>query len=202
MPHRWAKKTPKTKKPINKTFISLKKKAPRWTQVNQVSHTYLVSPGTRLYSAAPNLSNLPWNSYQSTKGGGCGKGRLSHSCFLRFTEAETPVQVIAGGRPGLEGVSGGASGKEPSCQCRRHKKCEFDLGAGRSPGGGHGNPLQYSCWDNPMDREAWQAIVHWVAKSQTVLKRFSTYRTRTHSSQVLVQCWLAADPMLPIQVHL
>ena len=79
---------------------------------------------------------------------------------------------------------------------------QVHLGAGRSPGGGHGNPLQYSCWDNPMDREAWQAIVHWVAKSQTVLKRFSTYRTRTQSSQVLVQCWLASDPMLPIQVPL
>ena len=41
------------------------------------------------------------------------------------------------------------------------------LGLGRSPGGGHGNPLQYSCLENPMDRGAWQAIVHRVAKSQT-----------------------------------
>jgi len=38
---------------------------------------------------------------------------------------------------------------------------------GRSPGGGHGNPLQYSCLENPMDRGAWQATVHRVAKSQT-----------------------------------
>ena len=37
----------------------------------------------------------------------------------------------------------------------------------RSPGGGHGNPLQYSCLENPMDREAWWAIVHGVKKSQT-----------------------------------
>ena len=35
---------------------------------------------------------------------------------------------------------------------------------GRSPGGGHGNPLQYSCLDNPMDRGAWQATVHGVAE--------------------------------------
>ena len=41
------------------------------------------------------------------------------------------------------------------------------LGSGRSPGGGHGNPLQYSCLENPMDRGAWWAIVHRVAKSQT-----------------------------------
>ena len=38
---------------------------------------------------------------------------------------------------------------------------------GRSPGGGHDNPLQYSCLENPMDRGAWWAIVHRVAKSQT-----------------------------------
>ena len=42
-------------------------------------------------------------------------------------------------------------------------------GSGRSPGGGNGNPLQYACLGNPMDREAWQAIVHGVEKSQTQL---------------------------------
>ena len=54
-----------------------------------------------------------------------------------------------------------------------------DLGSipwsGRSPGGGHGNPLQYSCLENLMDRGAWQAIVHRVAQSQTLLKRLSTH---------------------------
>ena len=40
-------------------------------------------------------------------------------------------------------------------------------GLGRSPGEGHGNPLQYSCLGNPMDRGAWRAIVHGVTKSQT-----------------------------------
>ena len=38
---------------------------------------------------------------------------------------------------------------------------------GRSPGGGHGNPLQYSCLENPMDRGAQQVVVHRVAQSQT-----------------------------------
>ena len=37
-------------------------------------------------------------------------------------------------------------------------------GSGRSPGGGHGNPLQYSSLENSIDREAWQAVVHWVAQ--------------------------------------
>ena len=41
------------------------------------------------------------------------------------------------------------------------------LGLGRSPGGWHGNPLQYSCLQNPMDNGAWRATVHGVAKSQT-----------------------------------
>ena len=40
-------------------------------------------------------------------------------------------------------------------------------GSGRSPGGGHGNPLQYSCLENPTDRGAWPARVHGVTKSQT-----------------------------------
>ena len=42
-------------------------------------------------------------------------------------------------------------------------------GMGRSPGGGHGNPLQCSCLENPMDRGAWRATVQGVAKSQTPL---------------------------------
>ena len=41
---------------------------------------------------------------------------------------------------------------------------------GRSPGGGHGNPLQYPCLENPMDRGAWWATVHRITKSQTQLK--------------------------------
>ena len=40
-------------------------------------------------------------------------------------------------------------------------------GSGRSPGGGHGNPLLYSCLENPMDGEAWQATIHRVTQSQT-----------------------------------
>ena len=54
------------------------------------------------------------------------------------------------------------SSKESPCQCRRHG---FDPGLGRSAGGGNGNPLQYSCLGNPMDRGAWQAIVHGIARA-------------------------------------
>ena len=48
-------------------------------------------------------------------------------------------------------------------------------GLGRSPGGGHGNPLQYSCLENSMDRGAWWATVHGAAQNQTWLKQLSTH---------------------------
>ena len=61
----------------------------------------------------------------------------------------------------LEGLPWWLSGKKSACQFRR---CEFDPGSERSPGGGNGSPLSYSCPENPMDGGAWPAIVHAVAK--------------------------------------
>ena len=62
------------------------------------------------------------------------------------------------------GIPGGSDGKESTCNAE-------DLGSipglGRSPGGGHGNPLQYSCLENPMDRGAWWATVHCRKESDT-----------------------------------
>ena len=51
-------------------------------------------------------------------------------------------------------VPGRTGGKEHACQCSRPKKCRFDPWVRKSPGGGHGNALQYSCLENPMDRGA------------------------------------------------
>ena len=65
----------------------------------------------------------------------------------------------------------GTSDEEPACQCKRHG---FDPWVGKIPWRGHGHPLQYSCLENPMDRGAWWATVHRVAKSQTWLKWLST----------------------------
>ena len=53
-------------------------------------------------------------------------------------------------------------------------------GGGRYPGGRHGNPLQYSCLENPMDRGAWWATVHRVPKTQTWLKWWANTHTHTH----------------------
>ena len=66
----------------------------------------------------------------------------------------------------LMGFWCGTSGKESSCQCRRLKWHGFDPGWGRSPGGGNVTPLQYSCWENLMDRGAWWATVQGVTESE------------------------------------
>ena len=70
---------------------------------------------------------------------------------------------------------GGPDGKESACN-------EGDLvsvpGSGRSPGGGSGNPLQYSCLENPMDIGTWQAAVHGAAESD-MTERLSTALEKT-----------------------
>ena len=65
--------------------------------------------------------------------------------------------------------AGGASGKGPTCWCRRLERHGFGLG------GGHGNSLQFSCLENPIDRAAWWATVHGVTKSWTRLKQLSMH---------------------------
>ena len=65
----------------------------------------------------------------------------------------------------------GSDGKESACN-------SGDLGSisgmGRFPGGGHGNPLQYSCLENPLDKGVWWATLYKVAKRRTGLKQLST----------------------------
>ena len=63
----------------------------------------------------------------------------------------------------------GLVGKESTCNAGVAGDAGSIPGVGRSPGGGNGNPLQYSCLGNPMNREAWQASVHRVTKSLTFL---------------------------------
>ena len=56
-------------------------------------------------------------------------------------------------------------GKEPACNTGDAQDMGLIPGSGRSPGEGYGNPLQYSCLENPRDRGAWPATVHGVAES-------------------------------------
>ena len=59
------------------------------------------------------------------------------------------------------------SSKESICNGGVAGDAGLILGSGRSPGKGNGDPLQYSSLENPMDRGAWRATVHWVAESDT-----------------------------------
>ena len=71
------------------------------------------------------------------------------------------------------GFPDGTSGKEPACQCRRHKRLGFHLRVWKIPWRRAWQPLQNSCLENPMDRGAWWATVHGVAKSRTRLSDFT-----------------------------
>ena len=61
--------------------------------------------------------------------------------------------------------------KNPPASAGDIRDASLIAGSGRSPGGEHDNPLQYSCLENSMDRETWQAAFHRVAKSWALLKR-------------------------------
>ena len=67
------------------------------------------------------------------------------------------------------GFPGGSDGKETACNAG---DLGLIIGLGRFPGEGNGYSLQYSCLENSIDRGAWRAIVHGVAKSQTLLSDF------------------------------
>ena len=67
--------------------------------------------------------------------------------------------------------------KNPSANAGDIRDVGSVLGLGRALGGGHGNPLQHSCLENPMDRGAWWATVHGVTQSWTQLKQLSIQHT-------------------------
>ena len=87
-----------------------------------------------------------------------------HVPSLLFTWGQTMVDDFPGGLDSKASVyNAGDPGSSP--------------GLGRSPGEGNGNPLQYYCLENPMDRGAWEAIVYGVTKSWTRLSNF-TFKLR------------------------
>ena len=89
------------------------------------------------------------------------------------------------GGPGPK-TSGGSDGKELACNAGVLGSIP---GSGRRfPGEGNGNPLQYSCLENPMDRGAWQAIVYWVEKSQIQLNDFTFFQDPSLISKLKSTC--------------
>ena len=79
------------------------------------------------------------------------------------------------------GFTDGSLGKEFACNAGYTGDVGLISGLRSSPGGGNGNPLQYFCLKNPMDREAWWSIVQRVTKSQTQLSTHTHTHTHTHS---------------------
>ena len=65
----------------------------------------------------------------------------------------------------------------------RHKRHDSIPRSRRSPGGGHGNPLQYPCLENPMDRGAWRATVHGVTESQTRLSMHTSHHRNSNTGK-------------------
>ena len=127
------------------------------------------------------LENLPANTGDvrdsvSTPGlGRCpggGHGNLLQcSCLEDATDREA-WQVTATGSQSWTchwGFPGGAAVKNLPANAEDTRDVGSIPGSECSPGGGNGNPLQYSCLENFMDKGAWQATVHGVAKSQTQL---------------------------------
>ena len=76
-------------------------------------------------------------------------------------------------------LPGGTSGKEPTCNVGDLRDTGWIPRSGGSPGGGHGNALQYSCLENPMDRGARRATLHGVTRGQTRLRQLSMHSLRT-----------------------
>ena len=83
---------------------------------------------------------------------------------------------------------------QTSTWCLQWKRPRFNPWLGRSPGEVNGNPLQYSCLENPMDRGAWWASVHGITKSWTLLNDFTfTFHLRIHIWKIIILfSWLSA----------
>ena len=117
------------------------------------------STGYRIFQARI----LKWVVISSSKGTvpTQGSNPLSH-----WGSHNSAIVVLS------SGFSRGSVGKESTCRAGDTGSVP---GLGRSPGEGHGNPVQCSCLENPMDWRAWQAIAYRVTKSSTCLKTLSTH---------------------------
>ena len=116
------------------------------------------------------------------------EGMAIHSSILAWripqTEEHPRLQSTGSQRDGLDwatfthslitGLPWWLSGIDSGCNVGDSGDVGSIPGSGRSPGGGHGSPLQYSCLENPVERWAWQAMVHGVTKSQTWLEWLNT----------------------------
>ena len=94
--------------------------------------------------------------------GNLGQSQGPESCLLMSKAEESHPSSTPSSRKYLDGTlglsfPGGSDGEEPGCNAGDWGSIP---GLGRSPGGGNGNPLQYFCLENPMDRGAWHRVGH------------------------------------------
>ena len=95
------------------------------------------------------------------------------------------------------GFPGGSEGKVSVCNAG---DLGLTPGSGRSPGEGNGNPLQYSCLENPMDREAWQTTVHGIVRSWKQLSDFTFFLSMEKNMKFPLKLGikLPHDPTIPL----
>ena len=112
----------------------------------------------------------------------CAPPKSEYTYVLSQSTLPTALNGMPTFRPVLYVIDGfpwWLSGKESICNAGDTGDMGLLPGWGSFPGERHGTPLQYSCLENPMDREAWWATVHRVAKNRTQLKRL-----RRHMSEM------------------
>ena len=148
-------------------------------------YIFLININSALSSLSLWLAGSSVNSYLQKVGSSSLTGDQTWAPLIG--SAESPSQghkgtpsftlvvcicIIRG--PSASGFPAGSVVKNPPASAGDTEYAGPIPGLGRSPGGGHGNPLQYSCLENPMDRGAWRAIVHRIARSRARLKCLST----------------------------
>ena len=104
----------------------------------------------------PSFFSMPFTHIKCIRFEGLG---LKYECLWCLLWASQVVLVV----------------KNPPASAGDIREASLIPGSGRSRGGGHGNPLQYSCLENPMDRGAWRSTVHGVANNRTGLSDFTSF---------------------------
>ena len=134
-----------------------------------------------LYLLFPSLSCCFWPAGVSTTTGSCACTHVpthTHTHIFKFwtlwvCECVWEREQESSRAYHLLGFPSGTVVKNLPANAGDSRDTGLIPGSGRSPGGGHGNPLQYSCLENSMDRGAWWAAVHGIAKSRTWLSMYT-----------------------------
>ena len=142
--------------------------------------SHLFQSGLQVTQSATRGSWLLMITFQSID-----KGKKRHSSGLRSLSQD--ADVTKNQKPSLSQLKGFPGGSEVKASARNAEDPGSIPGSGRSPGEGNGNPLQYSCLENPMDGGAWWAAVHGVTKSRTRLSDFTYLLKYSQGPLVLFQ---------------